>query len=295
MDLPRMGKDWARGLSAATDARVARAAAGHRGLKYASRTPRDPFGRVGNWRSRWARIRLPGIDAEWTPEFAYAIGLLATDGCLGGRKAVILTSKDRDLLETFKRCIAAEAPIGRNRHAYRVQVMDVRFYRWLEWIGVTPRKSLTLGALSVPDAFVLHTVRGLLDGDGSIYTGLTIPNRKRYPHHSYQRLWVRFHSASLAHIEWLRALLERSLGIRGFVTFKRPRTERHAIVWILRYAKHESMRLLDALYADPAAPCLERKWKSWVDFRDHGKPTRTWTRRSSVGPRPPCDNRHTPE
>lgn len=189
------------------------------------------------------------------------------------------TSKDRDLVETFRSCIGAEAPIGRNQDAYRVQVGDIRFYRWLESIGVTPRKSLTLGALAVPARFMLDTVRGLMDGDGSVYVGMTVPNRSRYPGHTYQRLRVKFHSASSGHIEWLRGEIRAILALKGWVTAQmRPGG---ALLFVLRYSKHESITLLEKLYEDPTAPRLERKWLQWVEFRDHGKPTRKWTNRRS--------------
>jgi len=43
---------------------------------------------------------------EWSSELAYAVGLIATDGCLGRDKShMTMTSKDIDLLETFKRCL----------------------------------------------------------------------------------------------------------------------------------------------------------------------------------------------
>jgi len=190
------------------------------------------------------------------------------------------------LIEVFKSCIGAQAPIGRNGSAYRVQVTDVRFHRWLESIGITPRKSLTLGALVVPSGLLVHAIRGLLDGDGSIYTGFTVPNRRRYPDHVYQRLNVRFHSASLKHIQWLRVVVEKERGLQGWVTVQRKKSlgDRHAPMHVLRYSKHESMRLLEWLYANPMSPRLDRKWRKWIAFREAGKPTRTWHRRGAAQP-----------
>src|SRR3972149_3362535 len=45
-------------------------------------------------------------DSQWAPELAYAVGLLAPDGNLSGDgRHLSLTSKDRDLLETFRTCL----------------------------------------------------------------------------------------------------------------------------------------------------------------------------------------------
>lgn len=40
----------------------------------------------------------------WTPELAWVMGLMATDGNLSRRNGLSITSKDRDLLETVKAC-----------------------------------------------------------------------------------------------------------------------------------------------------------------------------------------------
>lgn len=276
-----MGKDWARGLTKHTDVRVARAAAAHRGLVY--RRPETVVGQAPHIdrRRKYPRVQFPQVDGEWTPRFAYAIGLLATDGGLTGGKTVAFISQDEALVRTFLSCVGASNPIGWNEKAYRVQINDVHFYRWLESIGVTARKSLTLGSLAVPKSLFLDMVRGLLDGDGSIYTGVTVPNRRRYPDHSYQRLIVRFHSASEQHILWLRSQLEERLGIVGWVSLRRKAVKgRDSVLFTLRYSKHESGKLLGELYADPRAPRLRRKWRKWIDFRDGGIATRTWTRRT---------------
>lgn len=269
-------------------------AEGHRGLTYQRRhAPEDQAPRVDR-RCKYPRIQFPMSDEEWTPGFAYAIGLLATDGGLTGRKTVSLVSKDKAQITTFLVCIGAANPIGRNERAYRVQINDVRFYRWLESIGVTARKSLTLGPLTVPGPLFLHMVRGLFDGDGSIYTGMTVPNRRRYPEHEYQRLIVRFHSASERHIEWLQTQLEELLGISGWVgAARRQLKTRDSVLFTLRYSKHESRILLAALYSVPRAPRLQRKWQKWIAFRDHGTATRAWTRRThDPGARSETDHRY---
>lgn len=270
-----MGKNWACGLTKATDARVARAARGHVGLRYRRHELRP------DRRRRYAPVRVPRDEQSWTGELAYAVGLLATDGGLTGGKTVVLVSKDKDQIETFRSCVRTDAPIRMNRGIYRVQITDVNFFRWLESIGVTRRKSLTLGAVRVPDHLFLDFTRGLLDGDGSVKNSLVVPNPRRYPHHTYQRLRVEFHSASLDHVTWLRAELRRLIGLEGWIGVKRQ--ARRSPLFVLRYSKHESIAMLSKLYADPAAPRLARKWMIWINFRENGKPTRIWTRRRSVG------------
>lgn len=256
----RMAKGWAQGLTAAIDQRIARSAAAHRGLKYVRRTPPE----LCAWR---AARREP---VEWTPNIAYAVGLIATDGCLlGTGRHIAFTSKDLDLIDTFLLCVGKRtrphSVRSRLGSAYRVQFSDVLLYRWLQAIGLSRRKSLTLGGIDVPEGLLGDVVRGLLDGDGSILHFWYRGSGKASPHHVYERLLTKFNSASRDHVEWLRNRLTARLGIRGCVTQARMKSGN--FYFTLAYAKRESCVLLSHLYADPAAPRLERKWRIWDDYR----------------------------
>jgi hypothetical protein len=74
--------------------------------------------------------RLP---LEWSPVMAYVVGLLATDGCLSSdRRHIILTSRDRQLVETFLGCLGrpirySKGRTRRGKLAYYAQFSDVAF------------------------------------------------------------------------------------------------------------------------------------------------------------------------
>lgn len=201
---------------------------------------------------------------------AYVVGLLATDGCLSGdRRHVILTSRDRQLVETYLACLGRPICLstGRTRRgklAYYAQFSDVDFYDWLLSIGLTPRKSLTLGPIDLPDAYLVPLVRGLLDGDGSIMVFRDRPTPTKYPNYVYERLWVFFLSASRPHIDWLRERLKEMVGLDGYV--ERIVRKRRRDLFRLKYGKRESIILLRLLYSDPSAPCLERKRRIWTEY-----------------------------
>ena len=268
-----MPKNWAKGLTKATDARIARAAQGHRGLRYVRRSAID-------------RRRGPGSRLEplsWTSALAYAVGLAATDGCLiNTGRHVAFVSTERDQMEAFLRCIGRNASMTKIRkdgNAYRVQLGDVELYRWLLTAGLTPRKSLTLGKVEVPPAFFLHLVRGLLDGDGSISHYVHRPIRRTYPHYLYRRLTVKFHSASRDHLAWLQAKLRLTLAIKGALlqmTKDRPHN-----MYALQYSKYASISLLTKLYEDDSSPRLLRKWLIWKDFQAQPVTTRPYRRRET--------------
>jgi hypothetical protein len=242
-----VGKNWAKGLTAATDQRIARMAATRRGRK---RGPYRP------------RARPPLI---WSPEIAYAVGLIATDGNLSpSGRHVSVSSGEREVLETFLRCIMRSAHIGTNRSGFgsitlRVQLGDVGLYRWLQSIGLTPRKSHTIGAIECPTEFFPHLLRGLLDGDGSIvnanYDGTGKARGRKY-----RVLKVRFISASEAHVRWLRQRIRAEFGLSGSV-------RRETRVFRLTYTKRASVQLLHRMYPEPDVPCLQRKHEIWRRFQ----------------------------
>src|SRR3990167_6241471 len=100
------------------------------------------------------------VKIKWSPEFAYAIGLLATDGNLSpdGRH-MSLVSKDREQLENFKKCLGLKNKIGVNpsgsgKSAFRVQFGDINFYTFLLQIGLMPNKSKIIKEVMVPGAYL---------------------------------------------------------------------------------------------------------------------------------------------
>ncbi len=193
-------------------------------------------------------------EITWTAELAYAVGLIATDGCLSpdGRH-IDFTSNDRDLIETFERCLGITNRIVEKRSgytrklsSYRIQFGNVTLYEWLVKIGLMPNKSKQLGDLAIPDEFFFHFLRGHLDGDGSIrkYLDPTYPKSLR--------LYTTFRSASLPHLVWIKTKIEKLLGISGFL-------ETQPNVYRLTFSKYNSITLLNEIYPAADVPCLGRK------------------------------------
>ena len=212
----------------------------------------------------------PDEAIAWSSRLAYAVGLIATDGCLvrDGRHIAFVT-QDEDLMQIWLSCLSHKDRYRRSTSSagtpvYRVQISDARLYRWLLTLGLTPAKSLTLGAIAVPSAYFAPFVRGLLDGDGSIYVLRHRPTRSVYPDYWYERLWTFFSSASLAHISWLRASIGAEFGLTGWIeiTHRPPGNK----FYRLKYSKRESLALLAAVYADLMVPCLQRKKDKWLGF-----------------------------
>lgn len=203
---------------------------------------------------------------------AYVVGLTATDGCLiSGRRQINFKSGDRQLVETYVRLLGRPNPIRAQPTkvggvAYVVQFGDARLYRWFESIGLTPRKSLRLGAIDVPDAYLFPLVRGLLDGDGSVMNRTARADTHGRADYQWEYLQTKFYSASRAHLAWLEARLANACGVSGYLSEVRAAGQTRNAFFHVRYGKKDSTTILPLIYPD-GAPCLERKRAIWSDYR----------------------------
>ncbi len=186
------------------------------------------------------------IRIRWSSEFAYAIGLLVTDGSLSkdGRH-IDFTSKDRIMVTLFKKCLGLNNKIGRKTRGkekikkyFRVQCGDTNFYKFLLSIGLTPRKSKTIQAIRIPKKYFFDFLRGHFDGDGTFYSYWD-PRWK-----SSFMFYTVFVSASRKHIIWLQREICTFLNIKGYINSDNRRT-----IYYLRYAKKESVKLLEKIYS----------------------------------------------
>src|SRR3989338_8038716 len=155
------------------------------------------------------------VKIEWSPRFAYAIGLLTADGCLSkdGRH-IDLTSKDKPQVVLFRKCLGLATKVstklsGSGNLAYCVQFSDVLFYRFLLSIGLSPAKSKTITRVSIPNEYFLDFVRGYFDGDGCSYSFYDSVFPKSY------RFYLSFISASPTFIDWLRKRLKEAIQVKG--------------------------------------------------------------------------------
>lgn len=195
------------------------------------------------------------IDVTWRPELAYAVGLIATDGSLSKEGLLIdLTSKDKEQLVNFSKCLGKEFTIGRKKNGQgheclRIQFKNRSFYTFLTSIGLTPRKSLTIGKLAIPSIYFYDFLRGSYDGDGCFYAYWDPRWRSSY------MFYITFSSGSMVHIEWLREEMRSRLNIAGHISKSRQKGS----IYNLRYAKKEALEIIQKMYYSPSAISLSRK------------------------------------
>jgi len=191
---------------------------------------------------------------EWSPNFAYAIGLIVTDGCLSkSGRHVEFTSKDLDQVENFLLALSIRSRITQKTRAkekektyFRVQVGDVCFYRFLESIGLMQKKTLLMGEIAIPKEFFADFLRGHFDGDGYFYSYMD-PRWK-----SSHMYYLVFTSASPDHLRWLNQCILDYYGVQGTISSSRR-------CGLLKYSKKKAEKLIPILYQDSECLCLKRK------------------------------------
>ncbi len=198
---------------------------------------------------------------RWGRNFAYAVGLIATDGSLSkdGRH-IALVSGDIEQLHSFAKILRLPNKISKHKSSYNpngvyfhIQFGNVRLYNFLNSIGLTSNKSLSIGVLKIPYKYFSDFLRGCLDGDGNI--SIVAHKESGCP-----QLRLRFCSASLIHLQWLKHSIHQIYGIsRGFISKPAKNTMQ------LTYSKIDSINLLAFIYYDGVKYFLRRKHKYYKD------------------------------
>lgn len=197
---------------------------------------------------------LSKINFVWSAKLAYIIGLIASDGNLSpdGRH-INFTTKDLELAEIFKEYLKFKGKIGRKGRGgvaeklyYVVQPGDVVFYKFLQSIGLTPKKSKTISKLQIHKDYFYDFLRGCLDGDGNI-------GYFKHPQSRLPQFRVRLFSASKSFLNWIKGETKKD-GIKGYMTKSR-------FLHVLAYAKKDSTKLLNLVYYDGFPASLSRKYE----------------------------------
>ncbi len=206
---------------------------------------------------------LKKVDTNWSPMLAYIIGIIATDGNLSpDQRHIVITSKDEELLVCIRENLKLTSKIGKKARGYSLekkysvlQIGDKNFYNFLLSIGLTPKKSKTIGALKIPQNVFAHFFRGCIDGDGSI----TISN---HPESSEKQLRIRLCSASKNFVLWIQKEVARDVDIAGGWIY----SEKDNFLHTLSYGKADSIKILSYMYDNKGNSNVSRKFEIAKSF-----------------------------
>jgi len=189
---------------------------------------------------------------------AYVLGFIFADGCLvqhkNGYHGLDITSKDMRHLRLIRQQLSAEHKIGKKERGYRIQIRNRKICSDLISLGLIARKSKRVRFPKIPKAFFSHFVRGLFDGDGSVF----VWKDPRWKHALQIR--TTFCSASPKFIKMLHSELSRKARLNGGYLRHGSR------VMELGYAIADSLNLYRFMYAQKDSIYLSRKKKVFEKF-----------------------------
>jgi hypothetical protein len=194
---------------------------------------------------------------NWSKEMAYILGLILTDGNIGtDDNRISITMKDVELLEKVKKRLKSNHPIkylklyGTYQFGFAREKMSDRLHE----LGITKNKSLNVAFPDVPDNFLSHFIRGVFDGDGSVFFE---PRSKSSP------LAVSFTSGSKEFITILESKLHLHAGLNKRIIYV---LNRGNVSYYIRYRHKDSLKSFDYIYAGADETMwLERKRQKFLE------------------------------
>lgn len=194
---------------------------------------------------------------DWTPESAWVLGLIFSDGCVQenrktGQRTIVVSGeletvqKVKSVMGTdYKPCPTSTSPnywtLNLTNRVLAASINDK--------FGLIGASSHTIRFPEVPEEMLPHFVRGLWDGDGTWGW-----NRKTWKGHVYNYLRGRYSCVADAFVQALSSALRDNVGIEGSLT-QQTRSNpfmggRSSSIWCLAYGSAASSALARWMYND---------------------------------------------
>ncbi len=181
-----------------------------------------------------------GFFKKWSPNMAYVLGLLITDGNVSNNGTVSLCMNEKELIEKVAKAMGAEHKITLSKHQKGLFIFHFARASMVKDLGalcVVPRKSMTVKFPLIPEPFLADFIRGVFDGDGSVFFN----SSKKHP------VQTKFVSSSKEFIEKLESEL-RKLGLPARKIYGQP--TKNGITHMFKYSHKDSEKLFAVMYKD---------------------------------------------
>lgn len=117
-----------------------------------------------------------------SPEKAYFLGLLYSDGCVFKSKdwesySIIFgqSETNKDIVYKINNLLESTYPVQSSLNGsklfYKIDLKSKQMFNDLQKLGIEPNKSLTCTFPILNDDLMPHFIRGLFDGDGCVWNG----------------------------------------------------------------------------------------------------------------------------
>jgi len=199
---------------------------------------------------------------SFSKENAYILGYILTDGNISKRNGEVkIGSVDKEILEKIAQKLENTYPIkgylpkNRTKIQYTLYLSSRKIYNKLIQLGLKPNKSKIVRMLKIPKKYFFHFLRGVIDGDGSVYT-----QQDKYKNKTYTFLRVSIVSASIPFLKSLQKEINELSGLR-LKNLTKNRT-----AFLVKYSTKESLKLLKLVYKDSINLRLERKYNKYMEY-----------------------------
>ena len=197
-----------------------------------------------------------------TPDKAYWLGALASDGCIYYHRnkwvmQFIVTQRDQEWLEAFRQAIGSTHPVkilpgGFDTPCARLIITNQEFCAPLVSIGIKSSGILQ----RIPECVWNHFVRGLFDGDGCIRKDVGKPRHTGYIPWTLEWSLVSQSSVLLQNIQTV--FLKYC-----DITPSKMRFHNNVWVWAVR-GNRQVRRIAEYIYPEGEYPFLARKREKFI-------------------------------
>ena len=212
----------------------------------------------------------------WSPEMAWCLGLMVTDGNLASqrnilsdnleRKRLNIKNTDKEIIDKFVMLTKSTYKVGivnvdstlgfgHRKKCFSTNISSEIIYDDLVALGLKERKSLDIewNGDKVPLQFMPDYIRGLWDGDGGIYWR---PERSEFS--------CSLTSGSHNFIYGLSHFLDERLGLSKHTISKKLNS-----VYVLQLYGYNAYKLCRYIYHDKMGDAyLTRKYNVWLKYKE---------------------------
>lgn len=235
--------------------------------------------------------RVHSVDLKYFKEIdsaekAQILGFIYADGCIAcneekdysHRLSIALTRNDESYLEFIKQNMGYTGEIlCANGKGYpnaqpssRLGIASKEIYYDLVNLGLTPRKSLTIGfpnSAQVPENLIKHFIRGYMEGDGSICVRF---HKKKGVSSKFLSGTVSF-CGTIEFLTTLKEIIFANLNVTSLISQKRSLKERNINSHSLVISGNiQVLKFLDWAYSDYKTEfnfVMNRKYQKYLELK----------------------------
>lgn len=192
--------------------------------------------------------RVADFFRRWSPEMAYVLGYWWADGYMRVKRSTTahileFSSVDCEHLLLIGATVGGKFDYRRikaQNECYGIEFCSKEMYYDLLALGGRPNKSNVIGFPSVPAEYLVHFVRGFVDGDGTLaWNG--------------DRPILQIYSGSKQLLERMAAAIEEQTGIPA------PNVIANRSLWNIKWSTIRAKCLAAWLYVENPGLALDRK------------------------------------